>query len=325
MAVKGRFRPVLDGLTPRRGALRLVALRMLVLALATAPGLIAGLAGVSAGAARRPFYTEVEGRLPIAHLSRFVGDLPSGYAPALGASILLAVLADQVLTGGAVVLLAPDRSPLGRVRVLATVAQEGLTHLWAFLRVVLLGVVLAGVGAALLRKPFDRLEVIGYQDAWTGETTAFLLPLLSTILTLVWFASVGAWVLWSRLIAAADGRRRVRRTGLLALQVFLRHPLRSWGLFVALTLAANLVSGAVLVAWRQAEPVRGAGVLLWIGVWLAAMLLQSLVWLWLLRAGWLLYASAGLADLRDTPDAPWGLWAWVRRRLPWGEREGVAP
>jgi hypothetical protein len=100
----------------------------------------------------------------------------------------------------------------------------------------------------------------------------------------------------------ADGRARVRRTGLLVFLVFARHPLRSWGLYTGLTLLTTLGSGAALVAWRSAEPRTAGGVVRWALVWLFTLLVQSFVWVWLVRAGRLLYASERLADVRSRPD-----------------------
>lgn len=325
MAVSARFRPVLDGLRPVPGAKRLVGLRLVVVMLAAAPALLTALIGLSSGAARQPYYTEIAGRLPIARLARLMRDLPDGYGAALGASIVLAVLADQILTGGAAALLAPGR-PLGdRPRVFAVVCREGLTHLWPFLRAVGLGLLLIGIGAALLRLPFKRLESVGYQKGWSGTTMTLLLPLLSVAVTALWTATVGALVFWCRLITAADGRRFVRRTALLALRVLWRYPLRSWGLFASTTLISTLLSAAVLLAWRQAEPVRGGALALLLGGWAAAMFLQALIWVWLVRAGWLLYASRGLADLREVPDAPWGVIARLRRLVGLGPRPRSRP
>jgi hypothetical protein len=320
MALTAASRPILNGLRPAPGSLRLIALRVAVLLLSSAPALIAAFAGVAGGAARRPYYTEVEGRLPIAHLVRVFQDLPTSFVPAVVASVVLAVLADQLLTGGALALLDPARPRGERIRVIATVWRDGLTHLWPFLRAALLGLVLSAAGIALLRLLFKRLDVAGYRSGWTGQTVMLTLPMLSLSLSLLWLAVVGAWVFWCRLITAADGRRRVRRTGLLALRVLRRHPLRALGLFVALTLASTILSGAVLVAWRQADPGSAGRAIPWFLGWLCMVLAQAFVWHWLLRAGRLLYAGGDLADLRGVPDDPLRLlaklafWRWRFRR-----------
>jgi hypothetical protein len=289
--------------------------------LSSAPALIAGLAGVSGGAARRPYYTDVEGRLPLIHWIRLLKDLPESLAPAMAAAVVLAVLGDQLVTGGALAMLDPGRPAGERVRVLATVLREGLTHLWAFLRAAALGLVILAFGVVLIRLPFKQLDLAGYRSGWTGKTVMLTLPVLHMFAMLLWMATSGAWVFWCRLITAADGRRRVRRTGLLALQVLWRHPLRSWGVFVTSTIATMLLSGAVLIAWRQAEPGTRGGALAWFLLWLLTLLIQSFVWLWLLCAGRALYDSGGLEDLRSKPDDPFRLF----EKLAWWRRASVKP
>jgi hypothetical protein len=318
MAVSRAFRPITGGLRLARGSIRLILFRAAVVVLSSLPALIAGVAGVASGAARRPYYTEVEGRLPLMHLARVFQELPSAFVPCAVIGVVLAVFADQLLTGGALVLVDPDRPAEEKVSVSGAVFRDGLTHLWAFLRVVVLGLFVSGIGIALIRVPFKRLGDRGYLAGWTGETTVLQLPLLSAVLIVVWLATVGAWVFWSRLITVADGRRRVRRTGLLALRVLVRFPLRSWGIFVALTLGSTLASGAVLVAWRQAEPGSVGGAIRWMLLWLLTVLVQAFIWLWLLRAGRLLYVSERLADLRGKPDEPFRIFSrlafWRRKK-----------
>jgi hypothetical protein len=50
---------------------------------------------------------------------------------------------------------------------------------------------------------------------------------------------------------------------------------------------------------------------------------QAFVWHWLLRAGRLLYAADGLADVRATPDEP--LRPIARLRAWWRGRRAAAP
>jgi hypothetical protein len=279
-----------------------------MLVLSSLPALVAGLSGVS-GPARRPYYTAVDGPLPLAHLIRLFRELPGSIAGALAAGVVLSILGDQMVTGAALAMFDPGRPREPKVRVFAALFRDGLTHLWAFLRVIGLSLVLWGIGLGLVRFVLHRLEITAYRSGWSGETALVKLTLLGVLLALVWMASVGAWTFWCRLITVADGRRRVRRTGLLVGRVFWRHPLRSWGVFTALTLATTLASGAVLVAWRRAEPSSGGGVLGWALSWLGMLFLQSFAWLWLLRAGRLLYASAGLADVRSRPDESFKLFS----------------
>jgi hypothetical protein len=307
---------------PVQGVIRLWALRWALVVLLSLPALLAGLGGISSGAARLPYYTDVEGRMPVIHLARLIRDMPGAFVPALLIAIVLTILADQVLMGGALALFDPERPQGGRVKVLATVFREGLTHLWAFLRVVLIGIVLSAIGAGVVRAIMKRLSTAGDRAGWTGATMLLTLPMLGMLLMLLWFSTAGAWVFWCRLITAADRRRRVRRTGLLVLRVFARSPLRSWGMFAGLTSASMLISGVVLVAWRQAEPRSGGAILLWALAWLATMALQAFVWVWLLRSGRLLYATDRYADLRGRPDDSWSVF---RRLLFWRKKQAPAP
>lgn len=303
---------------PIQGVIRLWALRWALVVLLSLPALLAAVGGMAMGAARMPYFSDVEGRMPVIHLVLLLRELPKAFAPALFLTVALVVLADQVLMGGALALFDPGRAKEGRVKVFSTVCREGLPHLWAFLRAAGLGVVISAIGVSVLRALMDRISTAGQKAGWTGATMVLTLPLLTTLLSLVWLASVGAWVFWVRLMTAADGRRRVRRTGLLAVRVLARSPLRAWGMFVALTLASMLVSGAVLVAWRQAEPRSGVAIALWTLAFLITLGAQAFVWVWLLRGGRLLYASDRYADVRGRPDDAFGIWARLRfwRRKP---------
>lgn len=314
MAVSTALGSIAGGLRPVKGSIRLVLMRLSLVVFASLPALVVGTAGVASGVARRPYYTDIEGPLPFAHWVRLFKELPPSVVPAIVVGIILAILGDQLMMAGAVKLFAPDRPADEGVSVKAAVFRDGFEHLWAFLRAALWGVVFAGIGVTLLRRLFKRLDIAGYHAGWTGLTTALRLPLLLVFLSLLWIAVAGAWVFWCRLIIAADGRRRVLRTGLLVLRVFWRHPLRSWGFFAALTSLTTVASGAALFAWRRAEPKTVSGAIGWFLFWLFVMLVQAFVWLWLVRAGRLLYASEGLADLRSRPDAPFAL---LRRLLWW--------
>lgn len=320
------------------GTLRLLALRFLMVVLMSLPGLLAGLAGVSRGAARQPYYTdrtEPWRRLPLAPLVRLLGEQLPAVIPAILLGVVLVILADQVLTGGALVLLAPERAasastaPDGPrrapVRVWLTIWREGLVHLWAFLRAVLLGVLFAALGMALLRLVGRRIDLWAYRAGWTGARQGAVMLGL-TLAALFWLASVGAWVFWCRLITAVDVRWRVRRTGLLVLRVFWRHPLRSWGLFVGLTLLSLFISGVVLFGWFQSEPGTIGGALGWFTLWLITLGGQAFVWMWLVRSGRSLYERPGLADIRARRDEPlfvgWRgrLRGWRGRLLWWRHR-----
>ena len=320
MALTRSERPVLDGLRPVQGTIRLWALRLGLVVVMSLPALLTAMGGVSSGVARSPYYTDVAGRMPILHSVRMVRELPTELLPMIFLGVALAVLGDQLLLGGGAALFDPARPKAGRVRVLRMVLHGGLPTLWAFLRAVLVGVVLSGIGVAIIRGVLKRISIAGNRAGWTGETTTLMLPLIGLVLYVLWLATMGAWVFWCRLITAADGRHLVRRTGILVWRVFARSPLRSWGIFVGLTLVSILFSGAVLFAWRQAEPRSTGAVLLWATAWLATLAVQAFVWVWLLRSGRLLYASARFADLHARADEPFYVWRkllwWRKKRSP---------
>ena len=326
MALSSGERPILSALRPVPGSWRLVGLRFLLVALSSVPALLAALAALSSGPAREPYFTEIGGRLPLAPFGRLMGSVFPGFAMATLVCAAIAVLGDQFLTGGALALLASGRPVEGRLRVLKTVRRAGAAHFWPFLRLILLALALSGAGIVAIRSVFKALDRAGAHGGWTGATRMLTLPFLSMSLVMLWLATVGAWFFWCRILTVSDGRRRARRTGPLVLRVFWRHPLRSWGFFVVVTLGSTLASGAVVGAWLQAEPKGGAEgggkLLLWIVAWLLTLSVQAFVWYWLLRAGCLLYASGSLADLRTRTDEPFGLPSWMLRQL---RRKPVPP
>lgn len=317
MALTRSDRPVLDGLRPVQGTIRMWALRLGLVVVMSLPALFSAMGGVSSGVARSPYYTDITGRMPVLHMARMARELPTMFLPMTLLGIALAVLGDQLLLGGGAALFNPERPQGGRVRVLEMVLRDGLPTLWAFLRAVLLGILFSAIGARVISSVFERISRAGTRASWTGETTALTLPLISFVLITLWLATIGAWVFWCRLITAADGRRLVRRTGVLVWRVFARSPLRSWGMFVGLTLVSILLSGAVLFAWRQAEPRSVGAVLLWAMGWLSTLAVQAFVWVWLLRSGRLLYASARFSDLRARPDEPF----YIFRKLLWWRKK----
>ncbi|UQA61195.1 hypothetical protein [Polyangium aurulentum] len=313
MALIRTNRPFLDALRPTRGSLRVVAWRWAFALLTSLPGVLMAVVGVSREAARRPYYTEVRGPMPGYHFARILEESTGILGPAVLVSVLLALIADQFLTAGAISLAHPARPEEDRRGVLSTIAQEGLAHLYPFVRTALMGGLLFVLGAGVLVRISSRLGMASERAGNSMLTTAVLLPLSTALLTLLWFSAVGAWVLWCRLITVADGRRTVRRTGLLALAVWRRRPVRALVLPVLLTLAAALLPGAIPIAWRLSAPASGGGVLAWAVAWLAALFAQAFVWYWMIRAGRLIYASPDLDALRSSPDTPLGLLVRLRR------------
>jgi hypothetical protein len=306
-------RPFLDALRPAPGSLRAVAWRWAFALLTSLPGVLIAVLGVARETARRPYYTEVRGPMPAYHFLRILEESTGVLGPAVVVSVLLALVADQFLTAGAIFLAHPARPEVDRRGVLSTMAQEGRAHLSPFVRTTLLGGVLLVLGAGVIVRIFGRIGMASERAGSSWLTTALVLPLVTALLTVLWLAVVGAWVLWCRLITVADGRRTVVRTGLLVLGVWRRRPVCALVLPVLLTLAAALLPGAIPIAWRMAAPATGGGVLAWTVAWLVALFAQAFVWYWLIRAGRLIYASPDLDALRSSPDAPLGLLVRLRR------------
>ena len=74
-----------------------------------------------------------------------------------------------------------------------------------------------------------------------------------------------------------------------------------------MTLGLMLVGGVYLAIWRQVAPPTVVEAVLWAGGWLVFLFLQAVVWHWLLRSGRLLYQDGAFDDIRNRPDAPWGV------------------
>lgn len=290
------------------GSIRLFLIRLGLISLMSLPAFLGAFAGVADGPGRAPYYTETAGKLPLIHLVRLIRDLPGAVLPAIFIALILCVLLDQLLLGGAVYLANPARPLEPKAKVMEALSREGLAHLWPFLRAIGLGFVLFGLGGALIRAFSKKLFSMGEEAGWTGKTMTMTLPMLTSALLLFWFASVAAWLFWCRVISAADGRRKVRRSGLLALKVFIRRPMRSWGLFALLSTISIVLSGAVLFAWRLSEP-RGASIFFWLIGFLATLALQAMLWVFFVRDAMLLYSSDVFSNLRAAPDQSFRLWS----------------
>ena len=305
-------------MTSRRlqGHWLIVALRWLLVLAASAPAWLVAWSGVSDGPARAPYYTDVVGRLPVIHFTRLLRDLPEAYVPAALASVVLGLLGSLLLTAGTLAVLDPQRPPTGLRALGGDLWRGGTAHLAAFLRIGALEIVLIGLGLAALGAAFGKLDTAGDRAGWTGYTLVVALPRLKVLASVAWLAIVGAWGWTVRGLTVADGRRRVRRTGLVALRLWGRHPARGPLLFVAVTLGVVLASGALVVAWRQDPPGGLGGVAARVGAWWAVLVLHAWVWLWLQRLLRSLLEAPTLAAVRQRPDDALGLgraWATLRR------------
>jgi hypothetical protein len=325
MAVTRKNRPYLDGLRPARGALRIVAWRWVFALITSLPAALTAFGYLSSDAGRRPYYTSVQGPLPVFHLLRFMESLPDSFLPAALISVMLAVIADQLLTAGALALLDPGRPEGDRRGALAVIAHEGGAHLGAFARITLYGLALFGLGVLVVSRVSGRISLANDRVGATMLTTVVIVPLVMATLLLFWFAIVGAWVLWCRVLTVADGRRRVRRTGLLVLGVWRRRIVRALLLPTLLTLAAALLPGIIPIAWRMAAPATRGAVFGWFAAWLLALFAQAFVWQWVIRATRLMYSAPELDPLRESPDAPLGLIARVHGLFRRERRQRPAP
>ncbi|MCA9667254.1 MAG: hypothetical protein KC503_16760 [Myxococcales bacterium] len=323
-----RFAPRSDrfyrpALALARGALVLCGWRLLVRALLTLPLLLSALQ-VSGALARRPYFADAKLPLPSVVLLHAFTKLAS-LLPLVAGLALLWLVIEQLLAGGALSWLDPMRLSREAVHhdtaqpsASRTLARDGLAHLFALLRVSLFVATLLFLtqrGLSLARSSIaDSAELAGA----SGATIMLTLPLLLTLAFLLVTVVLSSLALHTRAITVADGRRRVRRTALVALRLWRRHPLR-WlvpGLVRLLLLAAG---AALLFAWRQSAP-RGAALAGFAAAWLGYLVLETYLWYWLLRAARLLYAGRRAAALRDVPDAPWGVLRLLRYLAFWRRR-----
>lgn len=231
--------------------------------LAGLPALAASLGAVST-AAHQPYYTEVQGRLPLFHLLRLLHDLPLGSLAALtGLAVVLALLGEQILVAGGLEWLERARGGRAEGRALRAVLTGGARWLLPMLRVVLLAASCAGAGLIAIRWVFDLLADHGELAGWTGRTQLLVLPAMRLLVSVLWLSFIGAWAFWCRVLMVADGRRTVRTAWLLSLRVIRRRPVRAPLFFITMTMAGQVGAGVVLVIWRQYPPLGGIGVASW--------------------------------------------------------------
>jgi len=306
-----------EGFRFARGSIRLILLRFVTAIVTGLPATLTAYNGVKDAVAQKPYYTEITGRMPTIHLVRFFQELPSTIVPIAFVSIVLGLIADQMLTAGAITVFDPNKKSEGSTSVLSTVGREGLTHLYPFLRIFVVGALLCVLGAAGVQKIVHSVSLAREIQGHSIEERLVSLPLLGFVVTSLWFSLVGAFVLWCRLFTVADGRRCVRRTALLVFSAWRRMPLRGPLFATALLFVAALLPGIVPIAWRLSSPATGGGVGRWVVVWFFVMLLQAWAWHVLVRAGRFLLEAPALAELRARPDDGFRLfgriWGLVRK------------
>lgn len=295
-----------------RATLKVAAARLALVVLGALPAWLLARGAIAAGPAANPYFTDGAGPLPWVLAARMVREVGGAWAGGLALGLAAGVLLDQLLLAGAVRVLAPPRGPWDRPRLAPAVFRGGLSHLWPLLRVALLALLVGGAGAAALNGLSGWLQRAGVRAGWWRYTIDVAIPGAAWLAALGWLALVAAAALWTRVIVVADGRRRTRRAVGVALGIFRRHPLGTLlGPAAALGVAAALPL-PVLAAWRAAEPLGGGGVALFTLLALAAFALQAWIWTRLVGAAAARYAGPGLDDVRDAPDAPFGLFARVR-------------
>ncbi len=305
MAVR---RPWREGWRPVAGSLRLVTLRWLLFVVAALPGLAAGIGAIGESVANRPYFAAAADPLPLVPLARLMARLPGPVWATLALAAAVAWLGNLLLTAGAVAIFGAGRS--GPPRVWRTVFGAGTHALWAYLRIALVALLLAIVGARILGAIGDRLIEHAVRDLWTLRAQLFI-QLGRGVAILCWLTLVGVFAWWCRVIVVADRRRRVRRLWTVVPRLWWRHPVGALLIHFVLALAGLLAGAAVIVAWRQSP----AGTPGWTLLWLAVLAGLSLLWHWRLRAGRLLWSDPGLIDLRAVPDRPWGLSGRLAARL----------
>lgn len=292
-----------------RATLKVAAARLALVVLGALPAWLLARGAIAAGPAANPYFADGAGPLPWVLAARMVVEVGGAWAGGLALGLAAALLLDQLLLAGAVRVLAPPRGPWDRPRLAPAVFRGGLSHLWPLLRVALFALLAGGAGAAALRGLSGWLHRAGVRAGWWRYTIDVAIPGAALLAGLGWLALVAAAALWTRVIVVADGRRRARRAVAVALGVCRRHPLGAlFGPAAALFVAAALPL-PVLAGWRAAEPLGGGGVALFTLLALAAFALQAWIWTRLVGAAVARYAGAELEDVRQAPDAPFGLFA----------------
>jgi hypothetical protein len=300
--------PAVQAVRPVPGSARLIVLRWVLSILAALPAIAAARGALSA-AAKEPWFTEAPDPLPLPQFFGVLGEIGPA-VPVMLIGVFLTWLFHQLHTASAVEILDPGREP-GKVRLWRTMVDTGWRYLLIYLRVSLFALVFLLLGARILSVVFDRLGERGVVEGWTGKTLILTLPIAHALLLLAWAGIVGAAAWWSRVILLRGGRRYVRRMLTIVPRVLWRSPVQGFLLHWVLGAASVLVGAAVLVSWRQAPGVATG----WFALWLVLLLVQSAVWHWRLRTLSLIWSMRQFDDLREKPDAPWGVFRWFKARL----------
>ena len=301
--------PVVEALQPVPGSVRLIATRWLLSILAALPVMTAAKAALSDSVGKQPWFTEAPDPLPLPQFFGVMGEIGPA-VPVMLFGVVLAWLFHQILTAAAIEIFDPRREP-GKVRLWRTMVDKGWSYLLVFLRVSLFAFIFLAIGARVLAFVFERLAERGAVEGWTGKTLVLTLPIVHALLLLAWAGIVGACAWWSRVILLRGGRRYVRRMLTLVPRVLWRSPIQGFLLHWVLGAASVVLGAAVLFAWRQAPGVATV----WFVAWLLLLVVQAAVWHWRLRMLSLIWSCSAFDDLRDKPDAPWGVFRRLKSRL----------
>jgi hypothetical protein len=246
----------------------------------------------------------------MSQLGAWFRQLPGALWGALAVGAVIAWVGQLLLTAGAVEVLRQRRTD--RLRVWRATFDAGPRALLPYLRVAVLALLFLALGTVALDFVFDRLARHAKLAGWTGEAAHFVLPLARAAAWVAWASLVGSFAFWGRVILAADGRQRARRLLGIVPRLFWRRPVRALLAHAAVGVASLFGGASVLVAWGQSARIDAW---YWAPPWAAALLAQSWIWHWRMRASLLIWEDNTLGDLRGVPDEPWHVFRRLRDRL----------
>lgn len=292
---------LLSGLRPAPGAVRLLVIRLVPLALLSAVVFFGVRSGLAGECGYGPCGPE-PGVLDLTGLSSLRDGIGSGMGLAAGVAGGFWLL-DQWILAGALTVLDPRRG--GRVRVLRSL-WDARRHVWTFLRIAFVGVVLAGLWALVVNKGTDWLDEVSLRQGWTG-TERMGLAVGRAVAIATGIALIGTFTFWCRVLTVLDGRVRVRRTVFHTVRLWWRRPLSGP--------AASLVLGALLsvlsLPLTTLSAPWSASTIGWVA-WAAALLGLFVAWYWRVHVAVQVYVQPELAVLHRRSDEPFGVISWLR-------------
>lgn len=306
------------------GGFRLLIFRWLLMIAVSLPWLIVAQGAVSDGIARSPYYTSVQGRLPVVHLLRLFGELPPTLILLLSIVVVVGLFFSQLLNAGALAFFDQGGRSEVNPAVWRRLLHGGLPFFWVFARILLSAFFFVLLGFWALGWAFDTLLLKGEPAGWSGLTLSLHLPLLKGLGCMCWLWLVGSWAHAAKVITVLDNRRRLRRTFFLALRFCWRHFFRLVIFFALVTFLASVSGAALLFFWRQSVPRSGAAFSLLLGGAVALSFFRSFLWYWLHHAAAILYRDGQkTGDLREASDEAWGWFASLVRRVGAMRRRAV--